>query len=98
MHRSADGISAEISFLEGKDRSVGDCTKAAQGEIALMGDTCAVDRHQAPEQNGMWRERRRPLQYFRKGEVGIPHERNPVFEGLHFPLCLLKPEFLQGRG
>jgi hypothetical protein len=63
-----------------------------------MGDTCAIDRHQAPEQDGMWRERRRPLQYFRKGEIGIPDECDPVFEGLDFPLYLLEPKFLQGRG
>ena len=72
--------------------------KIAQGEIALMCDTCAIDRHQAPEQNGMWRKRRRPLQYFREGEIGIPDECDPVFEGLDFPLCLLEPKFLQGRG
>src|SRR5438876_11131502 len=98
MHRAADGVSAEKGFLEGKDRGVGDRMKVAQGEIALMCDTCAIDRHQAPEQNGMWRKRRRPLQYFRKREIGIPDECDPVFEEHDFLLYLLEPKCLQGRG
>src|SRR3954453_10348495 len=98
MHRAADGIAAEKRFLERKDRGVGNRMEAAQGEIALMSHTCAIDRHQAPEQHSMWRERRSPLQYFRKGEIAIPDERDPAFEEHGFLLYLLEPKFLQGRG
>src|SRR5438132_12122575 len=66
MHRAADGISAEKRFLEGKDRGVRDRMEMAQGEITFMGDTCRVDRHQAPEQDRVRWKRRRPLQDFLK--------------------------------
>ena len=66
MHRTADGISTEKCFLEGEDRSVGDRMEAAQGEIAFMGNTRRIDRHQAPEQDRVRRERRCLLQDFRK--------------------------------
>src|SRR6266404_6094709 len=66
MHRATDGLPVEKGFLEGKDRGVRDRMKTAQGEIAFMGDTCRVDRHQAPEQDRVRRKRCCLLQDFLK--------------------------------
>src|SRR3979490_3122731 len=62
MHWAANSISVKKRFLEGKNRRVRDRMETSQGDIAFMGNTCRVDRHQAPEQNRVRRKRPRPLQ------------------------------------
>src|SRR4051812_9733727 len=83
-------------FLEGKDRGVRERVQIVQGKIAFMGDTCRVDRHQAPEQDCVRRKHCRPFQYLLERQIGEPDECDPVLKGLCFPLDFLKPEFFQG--
>ena len=72
--------------------------QAAEGKIAFMGDTRAIDRHQMPEQDRMRRKSRGLLQYFFKRQIGVPDECDPVFKWLRFLFDFVEPDFLQRRG
>ena len=85
MHRAADGVAAEKSLLVGKDRRIRDRMQTAQGEIAFMVDTCAVDRHQTPEQHRVRRKRRRPLAGFPQMTDPRTRRRRPGFRTASLP-------------